>query len=71
MVPDSYTSIIPSIGLSIFLVCTTPPIKTDELILIKLYTVAVYNLRMFITENNPGLKYFKGDNYVSRMECPL
>jgi len=33
----------------------------NELILMKLYIVAVHILAMFITEENPDLKYFKGD----------
>jgi len=28
----------------------------------KLYTVAVYNLKMCTKEDNPGLNYIKGDN---------
>jgi len=28
----------------------------------KLYTVAVYDLKMSIKEGNSGPKYFKGDN---------
>jgi len=34
---------------------------TDEVLLMKLYTVAVYNLKMCMEENTPGLKYFKKD----------
>jgi len=34
----------------------------DELILIKLYTVVVYDLRMCMKENNPGFNNSKGDN---------
>jgi len=34
----------------------------NELILMILYTVAVYNLRMYMMENDPSLKDFKGDN---------
>jgi len=33
----------------------------DELILMKLYTIAVNNLRMCMKEDNCGLNYFKGD----------
>ena len=29
----------------------------------KFYTLAVYNLRMCMKEDNPGTKYIKGDNY--------
>jgi len=32
---------------------------TDKLILMKLYTVVVYNLRMCMKEDNPGLKNIK------------
>ena len=39
---------------------------TDELILIKLYTVTVYDLRMCMKEDNPSLKYFKGDSCGGR-----
>jgi len=35
----------------------------DELILVKLYTVAVCELRMCMKEDNPGPNYFKGDNW--------
>jgi len=31
-------------------------------ILMKLYTVVVYNLRMCMKEDNSGQKYHKGDN---------
>ena len=34
---------------------------TDWPVLIKLYTVVVYNLRMCMKENNPVRTYFKGD----------
>jgi len=34
----------------------------DESILIKLYTVAEYNLRIYIEEDNPCSNYLKGDN---------
>jgi len=34
----------------------------DEQILIKLYTVAVYNLTICMKENISGPNYFKGDN---------
>ena len=30
----------------------------------KIYTVAVYSLRMFMKEDNPGLNYIKGDNWI-------
>ena len=28
----------------------------------KLYTVTVYDMRMYMKEDNPGPKYYKGDN---------
>jgi len=34
----------------------------DEWILMKLYTVEVYDLRMCMKEDNPGQKYVKEDN---------
>jgi len=34
----------------------------DEPIQMNLCTVAVYNLRICMKEDNPGLNYFKGDN---------
>ena len=43
---------------SIFLVSATSPVP----ILLKLYTVVVYHLRMCMKEDNPGLKNIKGDN---------
>ena len=49
------------VRLFIFLLMATPPILT--LILIKIYTVVVYDLRMCMKEDNPGLKKnIKGDN---------
>ena len=33
----------------------------EELILLKLYTLAVYDLRMCLEEEDPGPKYFKED----------
>jgi len=30
----------------------------------KLYTVALYDPRMCMKENNPGLIYYKGDNWT-------
>ena len=35
-----------------------------------MYTVVVYNLRTIMREDNPGLNYFKGDNYLGG-EHPL
>jgi len=35
----------------------------------KLSTVAVYDLRMCMKEDNPSLNYFKGDNLL-RMRLP-
>ena len=32
---------------------------TEEPILMKLYTVAVYNVKMCIKEDNPGLNYLR------------
>ena len=37
---------------------------TNKMILMKLYTVAVYFPRMSMKEDNPGPDYFKGDNYL-------
>ena len=31
-------------------------------VLMKVYTIVVYNLRMCMKKDNPGPKYFKGDN---------
>jgi len=43
----------------------------DELVLMKLYTVIVQNMRMCMIENNPAPKNnkgeFKGDNELCRM----
>jgi len=50
-----------SISLSVLL-CKCISSLVDEPIQMKLYTVAVYNLRMCMEEVNPGLKYIKGDN---------
>ena len=35
-------------------------VNANDSILMKLYTVAVYNLRMRMKEDNSGPKYFKG-----------
>jgi len=35
---------------------------TDELILRKIYTIAIYDLMMCIKKENPGPKYFKGNS---------
>ena len=40
----------------------------DEPMLMKLYTVAVYTLRMCMKEDNPGSNYFKGDNKLCGTE---
>ena len=36
----------------------------DESILMKLYTVTVYKLRMCLKDANPDSNYFKGDNQL-------
>jgi len=41
----------------------------DEPILIKLYTVAVYDLRMCLKEDNCSLKYVKGDHFKNINSC--
>jgi len=46
------------VRLSIFLVSATSPVP----ILLKLYTVVVYHLRMCMKEDNPGPTNIKGDN---------
>jgi len=48
-----------TVRLSISLISTT-----DESILINLYTVAIYNLKICMKDDNPCLNYFKGDNYA-------
>ena len=58
-----YIRITLSLGLSKFLVSSTP-FLTAELILMKPHTVAVYNVRNCMKEDNPGLIYFKGDNLL-------
>ena len=42
--------------------CKCNSALTDKPILLKLYTVAVFNLRMCLKEDNPCLDFFKGDN---------
>ena len=42
---------------------------TDELILMKFYTVVVYKLWMCYKEHNPGLKKIKGDNSRELIIC--
>jgi len=41
----------------------------DDSILMKLYTFAVYNLRMCMKESNPGQKNIKGDNSKEIIIC--
>ena len=40
---------------------------TDQPILMKLNTVALYKLRMCMKEDYPGLKYCKGDNQLTQL----
>ena len=35
---------------------------TDKQILMRLYTVTVYNLTVCMMQDNPGSKHLKGDN---------
>ena len=49
-----------SVSLHICRKCNSP--QTDCLILMKLYTVVVYDLRMCIEKDSPGLKNIKGGN---------
>ena len=57
--------VCPSVCMSKCLVSPTSPL-TDVPMLLKLYTVAVYDLRMCMEGDKPGLKYFKGDNQQCR-----
>ena len=50
------------VPLSVQLSCECNSFLTDKLILMKLYTAAVYTLKMCIKGDYPGLNYFKGDN---------
>ena len=65
--PNKYTNhpVCPSICLTIFLVSSTSP-ELIKLILMTLYTVEVYNLKMYMKKDNPGLKNIKGDNLQER-----
>jgi len=38
------------------------PSLTDESIMRKFYTVAIYDLRMYIKEDYPGMNYFMTDS---------
>ena len=53
-----------SIRPDICLVSATTPKLRDRPILMKLYSQVVYNMRMCIKEDNPGLTKIKGDNYL-------
>ena len=46
--------------------CKRNSYLTDEPILMKLDTVAVYNLIICIKEDNHGPKYFKGDDLCAK-----
>ena len=50
------------VRLSVSYACKRNSYLTDEPILMKLYTVTVYNLIICIKEDNHGPKYFKGDD---------
>jgi len=47
---------------SVHMSCKHNSRVTDGPILMKHYTVAVYNLRICMKEDNRGLKYFKGEH---------
>ena len=42
---------------------------TDELILMKLYIVAVFDLKMCLMKDNLGRKNIKGDNSMGIISC--
>ena len=50
-----------SVPLSTHMPCKRNYSLTEELILLKLYTLAEYDLRMCMEEEDPGPKYFKED----------
>ena len=54
--------ICPSVSTSVHIFCKCNSL-IDEPILLKLYTVAVYNLGMCMIEDKPSTNYFKGDNW--------
>ena len=49
------------VRISVQISCKPNSSWLHELILMALYTVAVYNVRMCMKENSSGLKYLKGD----------
>ena len=53
-----------SVRLSIYLSHKCDFSEMDEPILMKLYTFAVYILRMCMKKDNSGPKHYKGDNYL-------
>ena len=57
--PSVRLSICPSVNLYL---CKCSFFLMDKQILMKLYTVAVYDLRMCMKERNHGQNYFKGDS---------
>ena len=59
--PSVCPSICPSC-LSVQMSCKHNSPLRDIQMLMKVYTVAVYDLRMCKKEDNPGPNYFKGDN---------
>ena len=50
------------VRLSVQMSCKRSPSITDELILMKLYTVVVCDLRMSMEKDICGSKYLKGDD---------
>jgi len=51
-----------SVLLSVQMSCKRNSSLTDEPKMMKLYTVAVYDLKMCMKGDKPGLKYFMADN---------
>jgi len=57
-----YKRINLSVHQAVHMTCKCNSSLMDEPILMKLYTVAVYNLRVYM-KDNPGPNFFKGDNW--------
>ena len=59
------------ITLSVHISCKCNSSQIDEPILMKVYTVVLYGLRMYMKEDNPGPNNIKGDNYCHDGGYPL
>jgi len=57
------SSVRPPVRPCVHMSCKRNTSLTDEVILMKLYTVAVYDQTMYLKEDIPDWMYVKGDEY--------